>query len=263
MKKLIALAVLLLSAIILSSCGELPTASGPISLDQNEIRDIARAVKKNNKDIGNYVIECYGKYDGVFICRIIEEGVEPDGIKSVTVEKYVFNFPENSALSVIADGKIFSFYDAYYVKNVISAPMLSAAHALCYPIEIETEPQIDLLNTPPTSTGPVALTDDEMVKIAQTIMANNESASKRMAYYRIECYAKADGVYVGFLDEPGLMYIQTLVSHTIGGFTFEYPSGRTMRVCDGKGVYSMKDAYDKGILSDALLEAAYNAYTAK
>jgi hypothetical protein len=36
-----------------------------------------------------------------------------------------------------------------------------------------------------------------------------------------------------------------------------------MRVCDGKGVYSMKDAYDKGILSDALLEAAYNAYTAK
>ena len=263
MKKLIALAVLLLCAIILSSCGELPTASGPISLDQNEIRDIARAVKRNNKDIGNYVIECYGKYDGVFICRIIEEGVEPSGIKSVIVEKYVFNFPENSALSVIADGKIFPLYDAYYVKNVISAPMLSAVHALCYPIEIETESPIDLLNTPPTSTGPVALTDDEMVKIAQTIMANNESASKRMAYYRIECYAKADGVYVGFLDEPGLMYIQTLVSHTIGGFTFEYPSGRTMRVCDGKGVYSMKDAYDKGILSDALLEAAYNAYTAK
>lgn len=263
MKKLIALAVLLLSAIILSSCGELPTASGPISLDQNEIRDIARAVKRNNKDIGNYVIECYGKYDGVFICRIIEEGVEPDGIKSVTVEKYIFNFPENSALSVIADGKIFPLYDAYYVKNVISAPMLSAVHALCHPIEIETEPPIDLLNTPPTSTGPVALTDDEMVKIAQTIMANNESSSKRMAYYRIECYAKADGVYVGFLDEPGLMYIQTLVSHTIGGFTFEYPSGRTMRVCDGKGIYSMKDAYDKGILSDALLEAAYNAYTAK
>lgn len=263
MKKLIALAVLLLSAIILSSCGELPTASGPISLDQNEIKEIARAVKKNNKDIGNYVIECYGKYDGVFICRIIEEGVEPAALKSVIVEKYVFNFPENSALSVIADGKIFSLYDAYYVKNVISAPMLSAVHALCYPVEIETEPPIDLLNTPPTSTGPVVLTDEEMIKIVQTIMANNENASKRMAYYQIECYAKADGVYVGFLDEPGLMYFQALESHTIGGFTFEYSSSRTMKVCDGKGVYSMKDAYEKGILSDALFEAAYNAYTAK
>ena len=94
MKKLIALAVLLLSAIILSSCGELPTASGPISLDQNEIKDIAGAVNKNNKEIGNYVIECYGKYDGVFICRIIEEGVEPDGIKASSLRNMYSIFPK-------------------------------------------------------------------------------------------------------------------------------------------------------------------------
>lgn len=264
MKKLTAIAVLLLSTIIiLSSCGELPPTSGPVSLDEDEIRTIASAVKESNKDIGNYSVECYGKYDGVFICRIIEENGEPSGLKNDTIGGYTFEFPENSFISVIADGEILSLYDAYYVKKVISAPELSAIHALCHPLEIETEPPVDLLNTPPTSTGPVVLTDDEMIKIAQTIMANNESASKRMAYYRIECYAKADGVYVGFLDEPGLMYLTALESYTVGGFTFEYPSSRKMRVCDGKGVYSMKDAYDKGILSDSLLEAAYNAYTAK
>ncbi len=264
MKKLTAIAVLLLSTIfILSSCGELPAVSGPVLLDEDEIRTVAAAVKASNKDIGNYSVECYGKYDGVFVCRIIEENGEPSGLKSDTVGGYTFEFPENSFISVIADGEIISLYDAYYVTKVISAPMLSAVHALCHPLEIETEPPIDLLNIPPTSTGPVKLSDDEMIKIAKTIMASNENASLRMAYYRIECYAKADGVYVGFLDEPGMMYAQVLTSATIGKFTFEYSSSRQMEVCDGNGVYSMKDAYDKGILSDSLLEAAYNAYTAK
>lgn len=267
MKKVTAIAVLLLSAIILlSSCnanGKLPPSGGPIALEEDEIRTIAAAVKANNKEIGDYSIECYGKRDGIFVCRIIEEGIEPDGLKNDTIGGYTFELPENSLMSVIADGEILSLYDAYYVQKIISAPELSAIHALCHPLAIETEEQIDLLNTPPTSTGPVSLSEDELIMIAQTIMANDESASRRMAYYRIECYAKEGGVYVGFLDEPGVMYLTALESHTIGGFTFDYPSSRNMRVCDGKGVYSMKDAYDKGILSDSLLKAAYTAYTGK
>ena len=121
MIKLIALAVLLLSAIILSSCGELPTASGPISLDKNEIRDIARAVKRNNKDIGNYVIECYGKYDGVFICRIIEEGVEPDGIRSVIVE--ITPIMLASALGALGLGTQFSTLRAYGIRPLLLAAL--------------------------------------------------------------------------------------------------------------------------------------------
>ena len=261
MKKFFVLIVLsLCAAILLASCNDL-SVGGPVSLDKSEIKTITNAIAQSDQNFGNYSIECYGKYEDVFICKIIGENGDSSEIKTDIIGGYTFALPENESIRVIGDGKIFSLYDAYYVKKIISGPELSAAHALFAPLVIETEPPIDLLNTPPTSTGPVKLSDDEMIAIVQAIIANDENASLRMAYYSIECYAKESGVYVGFIDEPGMMYLTALTSATVGNFTFEYSSGRQMRVFDGTKVYSMIDAYQQGILSDSLLEAAFTAYT--
>ncbi len=263
MKRTVTLVLVLLCSIFLfSSCaGELPTSRGPVELGENDLKAIASVLRGECEDVGAYTVECYGKWDGVYVFRYYEGGAEGEGMKiHENVGGYSFFLPSDRQLYVAADGELYAFLDAY--KNeMIGLPQVSAVYALLYPFEVVTEPPIDLLNTPPQSTGPVELSEDELVTIAKTIMASDESASKRMAYYRIECYAKADGVYVGFLDEPGLMYAQVLTSCTVGGFTFDYSSSRQMKVCDGRGVYSMTAAYESGILTDSLLEAAYKAYT--
>lgn len=261
-KKIIFAIILLCTVFIFSSCdgaGELPTAIGPVELNDREIKDITALLSIEREELGAYTVECYGKWDGVCVFRYYK-GSDTSKTRVEIVDGYFFSFPQDSHLFVAAEGKLYTIYDAYK-KDILSLAQVSAVHALCHPLEVVTEPPVDLLNTPPTSTGPVVLNDDELIMIAKTIMACDESASKRMAYYRIECYAKADGVYVGFLDEPGLMYAQALTSCTVGGFKFDYSSSRQMKVCDGKGVYSMTEAYERGILSDSLLEAAYKAYT--
>ncbi len=263
MRKNVIITIILLCAVfVFSSCdgaSVLPTSLGPVELNEWEIKDITAVLSIEQDDVGRYVIECYGKWDGVYVFRYYK-GNDSGKTYQEVVGGYIFSFPQESHLFVLAKGELYTILNAYE-NEILSLAQLSAVHALCHPLEVVTEPPVDLLNTPPTSTGPVLLSEDELIMIAKTIMASDESASKRMAYYRIECYAKADGVYVGFLDEPGLMYAQALTSCTVGGFKFDYSSSRQMRVCDGRGVYLMTEAYENGILTDSLLEAAYKAYT--
>ena len=68
-KKVIFAIILLCTVFIISSCdgaGELPSALGPVELNDREIREITSALSIEREELGAYTVECYGKWDGAY-----------------------------------------------------------------------------------------------------------------------------------------------------------------------------------------------------
>lgn len=72
-------------------------------------------------------------------------------------------------------------------------------------------------------------------------------------------YGDYDGAHVAFINGI-LYYTQAMTSETVAGFTFHYRTGQKLLVYfDGELMY-LKEAYDKGVLSDEAVARLYRTY---
>lgn len=72
-------------------------------------------------------------------------------------------------------------------------------------------------------------------------------------------YGDYDGAHVAFINGI-LYYTQAMTSETVAGFTFHYKTGQKLLVYfDGELMY-LKEAYDRGVLSDEAVGRLYKTY---
>ena len=84
------------------------------------------------------------------------------------------------------------------------------------------------------------------VKEAYVMYYNKESKidDLKIEHY----YGEHNGIYAITIYDSNLIYVSEIVPEIIGGVEFEYGEHPHILIYNGKRIYSLKEAYDKGII---------------
>ena len=101
---------------------------------------------------------------------------------------------------------------------------------------------------------PIWLSHSELVEIVYSNPDTNGGWSYR-------CYGNFDGVYVIFADKKFKTWEPKTTVDVVNGLTFIYPNENKLQVCAGGTFYSLNEAFEKKIISEAELNEVYHVYT--
>ena len=101
---------------------------------------------------------------------------------------------------------------------------------------------------------PIYLSVDELYEIVYSNPDTNGGWSFR-------CYGNFDGRYVIFADKKYMAYEPKTTIDIVNGLTFVYPNENKLKVCANGTFYSLNEAFEKKIISEAELNEVYKIYT--
>lgn len=102
---------------------------------------------------------------------------------------------------------------------------------------------------------PIWLSVDELYEI---VYSNPERGT---GSWNFRCYGNFDGRYVIFADKKYMAYEPKTTLDVVNGLTFVYPNENKLKVCANGTFYSLNEAFEKKILSEAELKEVYHVYT--
>ncbi len=209
-------------------------ASGATVSYEEENEFVKRYIKGGDK--------YYGKFGNCYI-------VLPLGMMEVLgrdiVGGYEFVYNGGIGFKVYYSDTAYSLLEAYE-KGYLSSKALAEFH-----YEYTHIWQFDIKR--PIS--PVSILDHEAHRIVYYRIKDKEI--ERGKQYRLECYGKSNGVYAIMFGEGSISGADTA---KIKGFEFIYPDSRRIEIYKNEKVYSLTEAYAKGIIDKAYLEKVFNEY---
>ncbi len=78
-----------------------------------------------------------------------------------------------------------------------------------------------------------------------------------------EYYGTYDGVTAFLIQGDGMMGVAWVYTETIAGYSFTYGGSERIEIVKNGEFFDMKDAYDKGIITEEYVAAVYNCMPAK
>ena len=75
-----------------------------------------------------------------------------------------------------------------------------------------------------------------------------ESKSITLADLRTYCVYQAENIFAVFVDDPSLMYIQSVRGESIGGVIIYFPSGQPLYIYSQGKIYDLRTAYENKII---------------
>lgn len=102
---------------------------------------------------------------------------------------------------------------------------------------------------------PIWLSHSELVEI---VYSNPERGT---GSWDFRCYGNFDGKYVIFADKRYMEYEPKTTFDVVNGLTFVYPNENKLKVCAKGTFYSLNEAFETKIISEAELNEVYRVYT--
>ena len=217
---------------------------------------IADYLKKDsdpNKFDYTYSVTCYAKYGNKPVYAVMinsdrwtyepNERVEKVFYKPSNPNLHIdFIFPSDQPLWIYAEGEFYTLNEAMQ-RSVLSFT------------------QLMLIRWGDRKGGgfssfvyPIWLSHSELVEIVYSNPDTNGGWSYR-------CYGNFDGVYVIFADKKFKAWEPKTTVDVVNGLTFIYPNENKLQVCAGGTFYSLNEAFEKKIISEAELNEVYHVYT--
>lgn len=217
---------------------------------------IADYLKKDsdpNKFDHTYSVTCYAKYGNKPVYAVMinsdrwtyepNDRVEKVFYKPSNPNLHIdFIFPSDQPLWIYAEGEFYTLNEAMQ-QSVLSFT------------------QLMLIRWGDRKGGgfssfvyPIWLSHSELVEIVYSNPDTNGGWSYR-------CYGNFDGVYVIFADKKFKTWEPKTTVDVVNGLTFIYPNENKLQVCAGGTFYSLNEAFEKKIISEAELNEVYHVYT--
>ena len=217
---------------------------------------IADYLKKDsdpNKFDYTYSVTCYAKYGSKPVYAVMINSDRWNYEPNERVEKIFYRpenpnlhidfiFPSDQPLLIYTEGEFYTLNEAMQ-KSIMSFT------------------QLILLRWPDRKGGgfssfvyPIWLSHNELVEIVYS----NPDTTGGWSY---RCYGNFDGVYVIFADKKFKVWEPKTTVDIVNGITFVYPNENKLQVCANGTFYSLNEAFEKKILSEAELNEVYHVYT--
>lgn len=181
----------------------------------------------------------YGTYNGY---DILFERTQLTCVTTKEIGGISFTCPQSFVLYAYSDGVFYDLEEAFD-KGLISQENLQEAAK----IHLSYQNRFYVSND-----GIEAMKE---AFLAQYVTGGDWTTADLTVIY----YGEYDGAHVGFIN--GIFgYTQALTSEKVGKFTFQYATGQKLQVYYDGQLMGLKDAYDKGILSDEAVGRLYQAY---
>ena len=229
----------------------------PKAITNDESDEIIAAYLKKDSDPNKfdytYSVTCYAKYGSKPVYAVMinsdrwnyepNDRVEKVFYKPSDSNQHIdFIFPSDQPLLIYTEGEFYTLNEAMQ-KSIMSFT------------------QLILLRWPDRKGGgfssfvyPIWLSHNELVEIVYS----NPDTTGGWSY---RCYGNFDGVYVIFADKKFKVWEPKTTVDIVNGITFVYPNENKLQVCANGTFYSLNEAFEKKILSEAELNEVYHVYT--
>lgn len=105
------------------------------------------------------------------------------------------------------------------------------------------------------SSSPIALSDELQREIVWEYIADSARLEEDLqSEYAVRCYCDIGGVYAVMIDGPW-GYTEAQRSETVAGYTFEFSDGQQMYIYKLGEFYSLRKAYELGIIDEDYIVA--------
>ncbi len=229
----------------------------PKEITQDEADEIIAAYLKNDSDPNKfaytYSVTCYAKYGNKPVYAVMINSDRWNYEPNDRVEKVFYKpsdpnlhidfiFPSDQPLWIYADGEFYTLNEAMQ-QSVLSFTQLMLIRwgdrkgggfsSFVYPIWLSHNDLVEIVYSNPDTTGG----------------------------WTFRCYGNFDGVYVIFADKKFKVWEPKTTVDIVNGLTFVYPNENKLQVCANGTFYSLNEAFEKNILSEAELNEVYHIYT--
>lgn len=181
----------------------------------------------------------YGSYNGY---DILFEGTELTCVTTKEIGGVSFTCAQSFVLYAYSDGVFYELEEAF-------------AHGLISEENLQEAAKIHLSYQDRLFASDDVIEAMKAAFLSQYVTKGDWTTADLTVIY----YGEYDGAHVGFIN--GIFgYTQALTSETVGKFTFRYNTGQKLQLYYDGQLMSLKDAYDKGILTDEAVARLYQAY---
>lgn len=109
----------------------------------------------------------------------------------------------------------------------------------------------DLLKVQPSREG-LQLTEDELREIISAYI--KDDSPNFDTTYSITCWGKFGNIYAIYQGQAGYTVVTTEI---VNGYKFIYPSSNKLEIYRNGEIFSMSDAFDKGIIDEQIVAQLY------
>lgn len=190
-------------------------------------------------DEGNkYGPRYYGTHDG-YVVYFTQGG--PDALWTITIADYTFEYANYFMLRAYKDGKFYSLEELYAQRIVDADAIKSIWDTHCRHQEELREWKIQK--------------DFKSAFLRQYVTEDGYTEDNLI----VEYYGSYDGIPVAFIH--GIFGYPTVIEEeTIAGLTFRYSSEQRLLVCKHGDLLELKEAFEKGWLSEDALKQLLDYY---